>query len=272
MSVYAGEKAMYFKQSITSMLEQTIKPDQFVIVCDGYLPSDLEDVIQSFCRSFPELFRLVRLDQNHGLGVALNHGLSACSNEWIVRMDSDDISKPNRCQLQLSFAMQNNLDLCSGQLEEFEEINGKMQITCKRSLPCTHREILFFAQKRNPMNHPCVVYRKSIVEKVGGYRQMPYFEDYDLWIRILLNGGRSGNLPQSILYMRAGKNMYKRRTGWKYCRYMYAFWKEAYNLGFCTRMRYVRNVVCRGVICILPNALVRYIYLNRLREKYDDSI
>ena len=113
MSVYKAEDPQYLTESIQSIMTQTIRPQEFVLVCDGPLTDDLENVIIEYTRDFPNIMHIIRLKENHGLGVALNEGLRACQNEWIVRMDSDDIAFANRCENQIKFAQDNGLDVSS---------------------------------------------------------------------------------------------------------------------------------------------------------------
>lgn len=264
MSVYKAEDPQYLTESIQSIMTQTIPPQEFVLVCDGPLTNDLENVIIEYTRDFPNIMHIIRLKDNHGLGVALNEGLRVCQNEWIVRMDSDDIAFANRCEKQIKFAQENGLDVSSAWVKEF----GKdRKVTGLRKVPDSHQEIETYAHKRNPINHPCVVYRKSQLEKVGGYRDIPRFEDYDLWVRLLLHGAKMGNIQEPLLYMRAGKDLYRRRAGLKYCRDILRFWQEMRRLGFTSRIEYTFNTISRCSVSLLPNKVRQSIYKRSLRSQ-----
>ena len=120
MSVYKKEKPEYLQMAIESMLKQTIPPNDFVLVCDGPLTRELDSVILTVRDQYPSLFQVIRLSQNSGLGNALNIGLKACKNELVARMDSDDLSLPYRCELQLNaFKKEPELVFCSGNIAEF---------------------------------------------------------------------------------------------------------------------------------------------------------
>ena len=268
MSVYKAEDPQYLAESIHSIMTQTIPPQEFVLVCDGPLTADLENVIKMYTREFPNLIHIIRLKENHGLGIALNEGLHACQNEWIVRMDSDDIAFANRCEKQIKFAQENGLDVSSAWVKEF----GKdRRVTGRRKVPDSHQEIETYAHKRNPMNHPCVVYRKSQLIRVGGYRDFPKFEDYDLWVRLLQNGAKMGNIQEPLLYMRAGKELYQRRAGLTYCRDILRFWQEMRRIGFSNGNECVFNIISRCAVSLLPNKVRQLIYKRKLRSQDGQS-
>ena len=263
LAVYKGEKPLHLYNSINSILYQTLIPTECIVVCDGVLTKELYAVLEQL-KQANSILNIIQLPKNNGLGQALNIGLTYCHNEFVVRMDSDDISLPNRCEKQLNFMQNHGLDLCSAAVEEFV---GELQITGRHALPIYHDEIVRFSKTRNPMNHPCVVFKKSMVEKAGGYRQMPYFEDYDLWVRMILVGAKLGNLSEPLLYMRAGEDFYNRRSGFRYCKHIVHFWREMCCIGFCGRFRAWSNVAVRCIVSLLPIKGVQYFYQNKLRTK-----
>ncbi len=263
MSVYKAENPDFLSKSIESIMTQTLPPQEFVLVCDGPLSNDLDNVIEKYQHNFPDRMRILRLKENRGLGVALNEGLRVCQNEWIVRMDSDDIAFVNRCEKQMSFAQENGFDVSSAWIREF---GNNQRVSVLRKVPASHHEIEIYAHKRNPMNHPCVILRKSQLEKVGGYRNMPKFEDYDLWVRMLQNGAKMGNIQEPLLYMRAGKDLYRRRAGLKYCKDILRFWREMRRIGFSSRKECAFNIISRCAVSLLPNKVRQSIYKQRLRS------
>ena len=89
MSVYKKEEPAFLKAAISSMMDQTVLPDQFVLVCDGPLTEALDEVVEHFQEQYPEVFLVVRLKECGGLGPALQTGIKHCRNEFIARMDSD---------------------------------------------------------------------------------------------------------------------------------------------------------------------------------------
>ena len=185
MSVYFKESPEYLKQAIESIQIQTVPTDDFVLVCDGPLNDALDAVIAAKQQEMGSALNVVRLARNGGLGNALNKGIKHCKNELVARMDSDDISVMDRCQKQVELFVKNpELDITSGALLEF--VTSLDQITGGRTIPCNNDEIIRYSRKRCPFNHPCVMFKKSAVERAGGYQEKYHlFEDYYLWIRCI---------------------------------------------------------------------------------------
>lgn len=264
MSVYSSENPEWFRLSIDSILDQTLPPAEFVLVCDGPLNASLESVISALSDRLGSSLKLIRLAVNQGLGPAMNKGLEHCSCDWIARMDSDDIARPDRCERQLAFAAANDLDVVSCWVEEFA--GDQTSITGQRRVPEKHDVILRTARKRNPINHPGVMYKAKSVRAAGGYRNMPRFEDYDLWVRLLLNGARMGNLQAPLLFMRAGSEMSRRRGGWEYCRDIIRFFRAMRQTGFIGRTSCLASILFRSAVSLIPNALRHRFYQKRLRK------
>ena len=186
MAVYGKESPEFFRQSIESMLAQTLPFSDFVLVCDGPLPRGLNEVVAWAQEQMGERLQIVRLKENKGLGNALRVGVPKCRCSVIARMDSDDISRPDRCERQFRIIERDGYDLVSGTLQEFSKKPGDMDRL--RILPRTSQEILRYAKKRNPFNHPCIMFRRESVLRAGSYRDFPGFEDYYLWVRIWICG------------------------------------------------------------------------------------
>lgn len=108
MSVYYKEKPEYLDYSIKSMLKQTIFPSEFVIVKDGELTEELNNIIEKYKQEYPNLFNIISLEQNVGLGLALKTGILNCKYEFIARMDSDDYSIPTRIEEELKIFEENS--------------------------------------------------------------------------------------------------------------------------------------------------------------------
>lgn len=265
MSVYRKENADYLRTAINSIWNQTVPTDDFVLVCDGRLTPELDGVIDGMVQEHAGVIRVVQLEKNSGLGNALNEGIKYCKYEFVARMDSDDISRPDRCEKQLRVLVeQPNVSVVSGIVEEFTESPDVIQ--ARRILPEKQQDIVTFAKKRNPFNHPCVMYRKSAVEKAGGYQDFYLLEDYYLWIRMLQKGFVGYNLQQPLLWMRAGSQLYKRRAGWKYAKSQRALFKYMKKSGFINGSQYVIGVITRSVSSFMPNGMRALIYKKILRK------
>lgn len=264
MSVYHKEKAEYLQQSMDSIFSQTVPTDDFVLVCDGVLNSALDLVIEKMQEKFGDRLNVIRLEKNGGLGNALNIGIKHCSNELVARMDSDDIAYPDRCERQLQvFRKMKNVAVCSGIVEEFSDTPERTET--RRVPPETQEEILLFAKRRNPFNHPCVMYKKSVVEAVGGYQEFYLLEDYYLWLRMLMNGYEGYNIQEPLLHMRAGKSMYLRRSGWEYAKSQKALFQYMKEQKFISTNEYIQSVLLRGLSSLSPNWLRKMMFETLLR-------
>ena len=265
MSVYYKEKPEYLKASMQSIIAQTVPADDFVLVCDGPLNSELDSVIDQMQDLFGNRLQVVRLKENGGLGNALNEGMKKCRFSLIARMDSDDISRPDRCERQLKiFEDHPDIDIVSGIIEEFENDPG--QVVGRRVPPEHNGEIIEYAKKRNPYNHPCVMYRKEKVEAAGGYQDFYLLEDYYLWIRMILKKARGYNIQEPLLWMRTGNGMYKRRSGWKYALSQKRLFQYMRKQGFISSPLYYRTVVTRTAGSLVPNKVRIFLYNRYLRN------
>lgn len=263
MSVYYKETADDLRLSVESMMRQTVPPDDFVLYCDGPLSEELLKEIDFLKNRYP-LINVVPCDENKGLGAALGEGLKYCRCELIARMDSDDISKPDRMELTLRAMEENNADIVSGSVSEFDGSIGN--ITGTRALPETDKQIKKYVRHRNPFNHPCVTFRKKYAMLAGSYQSCPYFEDYWLWARMLQNGCRGYNLQQSILYMRGGAGMYKRRGGITYTKAALSFRRRMRRMRLCTRWDYIITCAAHIISGLMPNKLRMMFYSKILRK------
>jgi glycosyltransferase involved in cell wall biosynthesis len=260
MSVYFKEQPYNLRQAMESMRCQTVPTSDFVLVCDGPLTDKLDAVIKEEQEKFGPILHVLRLEKNSGLGNALNEGLKICRNELVARMDSDDISRPCRCEKQLEL-FQRYPDIClsSGTVSEF--VTNPDHSTGKRTLPITDAEIRAFGRKRNPMNHPCVMFKKSAVESAGGYKETYHlFEDYYLWVRMLMKGYKARNTRDVLLDMRSPADMYLRRGGKKYEQDMLRFHKWMLKSGWSSKSDYLTGAVPHAVVCVLPNGVRKLVY------------
>lgn len=263
MSVYHKESAKNLNDSLESIYtNQTLKPNQIVLVKDGPLTEELELIISNWKNKIPSILYIIKLDRNLGLASALNEGLKYCSNEFIARMDSDDISLPQRFELQFNF-MKNHpeVDVISGQIEEWDDcFNQKMG---QRLVPTSHDEILIFLKRRSPINHPAAFYKKSAILSVNGYPNI-YPEDYLLWIQLIINNKVFANLPETILKMRTGRAMYERR-GIKFLKGELNIFHFLYKKKYINIFEFFFTSASRIILRTAPGKLkyLAYMYLRR---------
>lgn len=264
LSLYAKESPTFLASSLDSIFHQTLLPTEIILVKDGPLTAELDAIVSDYAVRYPVL-KVVALPQNQGLGRALNEGLKHCSYDIVARMDTDDISKPDRFEKQIAvFRKHPELDLVGAWIDEFEEdIHHVISI---RKLPERHEDVMSYATRRNPVNHPVVMFRKSAVLAAGGYQHFPLFEDYFLWVRMLKNGAKFYNIQESLLYFRTSPNMFKRRGGWKYAMDEVRFQNIMRKMKMITWGRFLMNVAIRFPVRIMPNKLREVIYKKSLRK------
>ena len=259
LSLYYKEKAEYFHRCMVSVCkEQTQVPDEVVVVLDGKLTEELYDALAHWQKMLGDTLKCVVLQENQGLGYALDAGLKNCSYELVARMDTDDIAYKDRFAMQLHIFRENQIDLCGSWVDEFED-DEKTILAC-RKVPENHEQIAKFAKQRNPINHPSVMYRKSVVLQAGGYKEMRWFEDYFLWVRMLQHGSRFYNIQQPLVAMRAGDAQLERRGGLGYAKEELRFLKELYSIKFLSKIEFLQVALVRIPSRLLPRKLLRWVY------------
>ena len=265
MSVYKNEKAEYFRLALDSMLAQTATPDEIVIVEDGPLTDELYNVIYEYVAKDSALFTIVKNETNIGLGLALNEGLKACRNELIARMDTDDISKPERCEKQLAvFAENPELSIVGAFVDEFH--STPEEIASTRAVPEKHDEIYNFAKKRSAFNHPVVMYKKSKVLEFNGYSDLRRNQDVDLFGRMLFGGCKAENIGESLLYFRSNDALAKRRKSWQNTKSYIDTIKRFWKMGYSSFGDYFKVLVAQTVMFLLPVRVQHWVYKKFLRK------
>ncbi|WP_410471775.1 glycosyltransferase [Faucicola mancuniensis] len=263
MSLYDKEKCEYLIECFNSLLNQNLQSDEIVLVFDGQINQNLQMIVDKWQAKLP--LKIIKLPQNVGLGKALNAGLKHCQHEWVFRMDTDDICVPERFAKQVDFIKNNpKISVVGGQIAEFND--NSQNSHASRTVPTTNEQIVNYAKSRNPINHMTVAFKKSAVQAVGSYRHASLYEDYDLWVRLLLNGEKFANLPDVLVYARAGQAMYERRGGLAYANNEIAMQRSFYQMGFLTVAHMVKNLVIRLPVRLLPNFVRSFIYQKLLRK------
>lgn len=266
LSVYKNEKSAFLQQALDSMFGQTVPPNEVVLVEDGPLTDALYATLDSFTATYGNRFKRVVNERNLGLGLALQRGLKQCSNELVARMDTDDVSKPDRCEKQLAYFMRYpDTDVVGTWIEEFD--TDIERIESVREVPAEHEEICSFLKKRCPFNHVSVMFKKSAVENAGGYMDWHYNEDYYLWIRMYMCGCRFANLPESLVSVRTGKDMFARRGGKAYYEsekniFRYMCDNKIITRSAYRKAKYVRFIVQR----MMPNKVRAWAYRKFVRK------
>ncbi len=263
--VYGKDNPEWFKMAINSILNQTVKPNEVVLVVDGPVPDTLDLIVQEYENN--SIFNVIRLKENQGHGNARRIGLENCSNELVALMDADDISTFDRFEKQLfCFKNDNELAIVGGNITEF--IDTPENIVGKRTVPEKDSEIKIYLKKRCPMNQMTVMFRKECVQSVGGYIDWYCDEDYYLWLRMYLAGMKFANVSDNLVNVRVGRDMYQRRGGYRYFKSEVKLQKYMLQnkvIGFGT---YILNVTKRLIVqVLLPNKIRGFIFQKFAREK-----
>ena len=267
MSVYKNEKPNYLRDALDSVVHQTLMPNEIVVIKDGLLTESLENVLNEYNRKYPDLFKIVSFEKNRGLGLALRDGVFACSYEYIARMDTDDICKLDRFEKQISYLKEKPYTVLLGTwIKEFSDDKNNPDTSTK--LPCEYQEIVQFAKSRNPFRHMSVIFKKQAVLDSGNYRDFLWFEDYDLWVRMIQNGYGVANIPEFLVNVRADDEMFARRGGWKYLKQDMRFQRFMFKFDYVDSFEFLSNILLRSIIRAVPNYLRVFCYNKCLRKRW----
>lgn len=267
MSLYHKEKPEYLDKCFESIWDsQRLKPSEIVLVLDGPIGDELTQCVEKWGKVIGISLRVVPLAKNVGLGNALNEGLKYCSNEWIFRMDTDDICKPDRFEKQIQFIISNsNVVVVGGQILEFDHTPNDLAVI--KTVPTTHEDIKKFAKKRCPFNHMTVAYKKNVITELGGYQHHLFMEDYNLWLRVIGAGYTVANLPDVILYARVGNGMHTRRKGYQYIKSEKQLLNLKKDLKLQNPLHANMLFLVRSAFRLLPSSLLGKFYNTFLRKK-----
>lgn len=263
MSCYAKDRPEWLSLALESMAGQTLRPTEVVLVFDGPLTEGLVAAVDAFDAAHPGLLVRVPLERNVGLGPALNAGLARCSCDVVARMDADDFSRPARLERQLA-KLAEGYDMVGCNATEFSgDVDSP---NSERVMPETHDEIVRFAKRRAPFVHPAFVVRRSSLEAVGGYRSVPYAEDFDLFIRLLRAGFRGYNLQEPLVAVRVDDDVYRRRGGLGYARDMLSFNALELREGWFSPAEFLVRSAANVGVALIPNGARDLVYKRLLRR------
>jgi glycosyltransferase involved in cell wall biosynthesis len=268
MSVYFKDSAVQLRESLDSILSQSLLPEQIVLVQDGPLSDGLYLVIEEFKTKYTALIDCVILNTNRGLGNALKVGLQKCKYDLIARMDADDICRPERFEKQFNFLINYPcVDVVGSNIEEFNKVPGDLGRF--KICPESHEELVKRINLLSPFNHPSIMMRKAALIKAGGYSgDLLFFEDYSLFLRLWKSGARFHNIQEVLLDFRVGDGleMIRKRSGINYLRKEREFLNYGYSIGAFSKGQLIRNKIIRFPIRLLPPRIVLFIYNTFLRK------
>jgi len=269
LSIYHKETPAFLEASLQSVFDQTLLPDEIVVVKDGKLSPELNAILDRYEAAYPNMFKVHNLPENLGLGVSLAYGLERCSNELVARVDTDDINLPFRFEEQYNMLINRpELDLVGFNIAEFE--HDPAVIHSYRNLPEKPEEIHKFGKRRCPVNHPTVMFRRSKVLQVGGYKRLKInkgMEDYYLWMRMLNENIQFYNIQKVGVLCRVGNNMISRRHGFLYYRLEIDCFLKGIKMGYISCLDFFVAAISRGVVRTMPKPATKWFYNRFLRQK-----
>ncbi len=265
MSLYYKEKPAYFRACMNSILNQTVLPDQIIIVKDGPLTNELDDALRYYVSKDEERYTIVPISKNGGLGPALAKGILYSKYNIVARMDTDDIAVRNRFEKQLrEFTKNPALDICGSTIVEFEgTVNN---IVAKREVPLSHNKIVKYQKRRDAFNHMTIMYKKDKVLKAGNYQSVPLMEDTMLWVNMIMNGAVCKNIKEPLVYARIGRDMFERRGGWSYFLKYKNGRKKVYETGFISKKDYYITIIVQFFVAIMPNRIRSFVFKKILHK------
>lgn len=262
MPVYYKDNPLFFERALTSItVDQTIMPDEILIVEDGPIGDSLHEVVNKFKSKF-KFIKTYQIKENRGLGNALRIGVELCTFDYIARMDSDDISMPQRFEQQLEFIKNNKCDAVGSDVAEFAE--DENDIKRFRRVPKEYDDIVKFSKRRCPINHPSVMFKKHSILSAGNYRTNYLLEDYDLWVRLIQKGFIILNTGTVLLKMRADENLYIRRGGIKYFYSMYNFQKFLFKTRYISWCVFITNLLTHFIVKMIMTGNIRKIFYGKV--------
>ena len=265
MSVYIKEKTENFIQCMESILNQTLLPNEIVLVKDGPISDQLDSAIDKYKMRCKFPIKIVSLKKNYGLGIALAQGVLHCSYGLIARMDTDDICVPWRFERQIQeFKIDKHLDIVGSHIKEFD---GTIQnIISERKVPLDNESIYIYQRKRSAFNHMTVMYKKETILKAGNYIHAPFMEDDLMWIHLLQKNAKCKNIDDYFVYVRTGYAMIERRGGWKYFIKYKKARQKIYETGFINKSDYYSTILAQFVVAMVPKQLRIIIFSKIIRK------
>lgn len=266
LPVYKSDNPEDFRTAVRSVYNQTIKPDEIIVVVDGPIPDTLKTVLAELQKEIP-ILRPVWLEKNMGHCIARQTYVNEARNKYVAGMDSDDIANPRRFELELEYLEKHpNVDIVGGQMSEF--IGDPKNIVGYRNVPLTNEEIYEYMKKRCALNHVTVMFRKDSIIKVGNYQNWPWQDDYYLWVRMMIAGCTFANIPETVMNVRVGEGMYSRRGGWKYFKSEKGIQDLMLKNKLISWPLYLFNVTVRFIVQVaMPNKLRGFMFRHFFRSR-----
>jgi glycosyltransferase involved in cell wall biosynthesis len=267
MSVYKSEKAAYLDRALTSVWDdQTLKPEKIVLIQDGPVGEELAQIVNQWEKKLGEKLEVIRNEQNIGLTKSLIKGISVIKTDYIARMDSDDISLPERFTRQAEFLDSHpEISIVGSDIIEFSDTAGELGI---RKYPRNTDDAIKTIYKANPLAHPAVMMRKSMFDAGVNYNaDYRTTQDLALWFDVLSAGYKIHNIDTPLLKFRRDDAIYHRRSNMK------DSWLELkihergiYKLYGLSPIKSLFPLA-RFALRLLPGFMIKAVYNGKLRKK-----
>lgn len=271
MSIYKSDVPELLRMALYSLLQQTLSPNEIVIVGDGPVPAALELEVESLklrveSEMLPIEVTYLPQEQNRGLGEAMRIAVENAKHDYVARMDSDDICLPDRFEKQMKcFEEDPELSLVGGMITEFD--GEPENIIAKRVLPLDDVGIKKMMRGRCAVNHVTVIFKKADLLRSGNYQPYWLQEDQYLWARMMEHGCKFRNIPDVVVNVRSGKDQIARRSGWRFYKSVVRVFWYMYRHGLISFGYFLYICTIRGVVQVLmPNRLRTWFYLHLLRK------
>jgi len=262
MPVYYKEEPERLRLAILSLIEQTLLPDEIVVVLDGPVGESLNKVLKEF--DHLNFIKVIRLKENLGVGMARKTAISEAKYNILALMDSDDISYKNRFKLQIKEIINKRAQVVGGWIEEFSSSPGDLKVI--RKLPINHDEIYKFGKWRMPVNNVTLMFTREVYDAAGGYTEQTKSEDWNLFVRLITTGAKFYNVPEVLVYARAGEDMILRRRGWTQIITQLSIFPLMYKMKYIGFYHLFLNIFIRINLRFLPAGVTSYLYKKVLRE------
>ena len=263
MPLYFKENPIFFREAIESILNQTLTPDEIVLVVDGPVGRDLENELIALKDN--KIIKIIRLEKNQGIGIARRTGVDNTSHNILAVMDSDDISVKNRFETQIPFILNGHADVVGGFIEEFDQEVGDIGLI--RELPTECKDIYKFGKWRMPVNNVTLMFTKDVYETAGGYPNLRSCEDWHLVTKWLANGVKFHNIDSVAVNVRGGLNMIKRRRSINFQYHQLKVFPLMYKLKYIGTYHLFMNIFIRLILIIMPTFTTKFLYENILRKR-----
>ena len=262
LPIYKKVEYKVFRKSFESLINQTLQPNEIIIIFDGPVKNNIKDYLIGKVKVY-KWIKIINFSTNRGLGVVLKTAIKRSLYPYIARCDADDISTPNRFELQIKFLMKNkNIDVLGSNINEVSNYN----LISKKKVHEFHQSICNNIFYRNPINHSSVIFKKKTILDSGNYENVQYFEDYFLWIKVFLKGGKFHNLQEYLVNMNVDNNFFKRRSGLNYLKFYYNFVKILKYRNIITWKIFLFNLMVRTSVILMPILIIKKMYKFFLRS------